>query len=76
MRLLFGVAALGCALCLAPLAGLAADARPAGHPASETSIPSPAPPATTATITGSKQQTPAVRKLNQAEKDKVGKAGK
>ena len=50
--------------------------RPRGGPAQETSAPSPAPPAGTATTTGSTSQDPGVKAMNDAEKAKVEAKGK
>ncbi len=74
MRVLLAAAAIGCALGLAP--AMAEDARPAGHPASETSVPDAAPPADTTTTTGSDEQNPVIRQMNAAEKSKVDRTGK
>jgi hypothetical protein len=75
MRWLLTVGLLGLALAWAAPA-TAEDARPAGHPASETSVPNSAPPATTTTTTGAHDQKPVIREMNQQEKDKIDKAGK
>ena len=73
------------ALLVAP--GLAAQAqtasppasssvRPLGKPASESSVPSVAPPASTTQTTGSTAQGPEVKGMNEAEKAKVEAKGK
>ena len=50
--------------------------RPAREPAGQTSIPSPAPPASTTQTTGATDQDPAVKDMNAAEKAKVEQTGK
>ncbi len=50
--------------------------RPRGSPAQETSAPSSAPPAGTATTAGSTSQDPGVKAMNDAEKAKVEAKGK
>lgn len=50
--------------------------RPRGGPASESSVPSAAPPASTTQTTGSTAQGPEVQGMNEAEKAKVEAKGK
>lgn len=50
--------------------------RPASDPVGQTSIQSPAPPASTTQVTGATNQDPAVKQMNEAEKAKVEKTGK
>ena len=50
--------------------------RPRGGPASESSVPSAAPPASTTQTTGSTSQGPEVKGMNEAEKAKVEAKGK
>lgn len=71
-------AALAAWLLLAAGAALAQtdQARPARGPASETAVPSAAPPATTSQTTGSTGQGPVVKSMNEAEKGKVEETGK
>ena len=78
MRSLF----LAALLLVAPLAAQAqtqpapaSGVRPRGT-AQESSVPTPAPPASTTTITGSTTQDPGVKAMNDAEKAKVEKQGK
>ena len=52
------------------------SARPARGPASETAVPSAAPPATTSQTTGATGQGPVVKNMNEAEKAKVEEKGK
>jgi hypothetical protein len=51
-------------------------ARPARGPQSESSVPTPAPPASTTQTTGATNQPPAVKQMNEEEKQKVEKEGK
>ena len=51
-------------------------ARPARGPQSETSVPTPAPPASATQTTGATNQQPAVKQMNEEEKQKVEKEGK
>ncbi len=55
--------------------GAASQARPARGP-EQTSVPSAAPAATTSQTTGSKNQDPGVKQMNEAEKNKIEKFGK
>ena len=50
--------------------------RPRGGPASESSMPSAAPPASTTQTTGSTSQGPEVKGMNEAEQAKVEAKGK
>ena len=54
----------------------ATPVRPRGGPASESSVPSAAPPASTTQATGSTAQGPEVQGMNEAEKAKVEAKGK
>ena len=54
----------------------ATPVRPRGGPASESSVPSAAPPASTTQTTGSDVQNPVVNGMNEAEKAKVEAKGK
>jgi hypothetical protein len=51
-------------------------ARPARGPQSESSVPTPAPPASTTQTTGATNQPPVVKQMNEEEKQKVEKEGK
>ena len=51
-------------------------ARPARGPQSETSVSTAAPPATVTQPTGATNQPPAVKQMNEEEKQKVEKEGK
>ena len=51
-------------------------ARPARGPQSETSVSTNAPPASTTQTTGATNQPPAVKQMNEEEKQKVEKEGK
>jgi hypothetical protein len=51
-------------------------ARPARGPQSESSVSTNAPPASTTTATGATNQPPAVKQMNEEEKQKVEKEGK
>jgi hypothetical protein len=51
-------------------------ARPARGPQSESSVATPAPPASTTQTTGATNQPPAVKQMNEEEKQKVEKEGK
>jgi hypothetical protein len=51
-------------------------ARPARGPQSESSVSTNAPPASTSTTTGAPNQPPAVKKMNEEEKQKIEKEGK
>ena len=64
------------ALLAAAGTAMAEDARPKGHPASETSVPDAAPAADTKTVTGSRDQGQEQRQMNATEKGKVEKTGK
>ncbi len=55
--------------------GVASQARPARGP-EQTSVPSAAPAATTDQTTGARDQNPAVKQMNEAEKSKIEKFGK
>ena len=55
--------------------GAASQARPTRGP-QQTSVPNAAPPATTSQTTGSRNQDPTVKQMNQAEGSKVEKTGK
>jgi len=55
--------------------GAAAQARPTRGP-EQSSVPSPAPAATTGQTTGAKDQDPKVKQMNAAEGSKVEKFGK
>ncbi len=50
--------------------------RPAKTPAAQTSIPNASPPATTTQTTGEASQDPAIKKMNEDEKQKVETKGK
>jgi hypothetical protein len=72
---------LGLSFC--PQAAIADDTapkatatRPAKDPAGQTSLPNAAPPATTTQTTGSANQDPQTRQMNEQEKEKVEKEGK
>jgi hypothetical protein len=54
----------------------ATPVRPRGGPSSESSLPSAAPPASTTQTTGSTDQNPVVKGMNDAEKSKVEAKGK
>lgn len=64
------------ALAQAPAAPQERKTGPTGGPAVQNSVPSAAPPATTKQTTAATDQPPAVRQMNQEEKDKVEKGGK
>jgi hypothetical protein len=51
-------------------------ARPARGPQADTSVPTPAPPASTTQTTGATNQPPVVKQMNEEEKQKVEKEGK
>jgi hypothetical protein len=51
-------------------------ARPGRGPQSESSVPTPAPPASTTQTTGATNQPPVVKQMNEEEKQKVEKEGK
>jgi hypothetical protein len=50
--------------------------RPAKTPADQTSVPNASPPATSTQTTGEASQDPAIRKMNEDEKQKVDTKGK
>ena len=58
-----------------PGTGAAGEARPARGP-DQTSTPSTAPPATTQQTTGTSNQSPVVKQMNEAEQKKVETHGK
>lgn len=58
-----------------PGPGTAAQARPARGP-DQTSVPGSAPPASTQQVTGARDQSPAVKQMNEAERKKVEAHGK
>jgi hypothetical protein len=50
--------------------------RPAKQPQEQNSVPDNAPPATTSQTTGETPRDPAVKQMNEKEKDKVERGGK
>ena len=50
--------------------------RPATQPQEQSSVPSNAPPASTTQTTGEAPRDPAVKQMNEKEKDKVERGGK
>jgi hypothetical protein len=50
--------------------------RPAKDPAGQRSLPNAAPPATTTQKTGSTNQNPKIKQMNEEEKQKIEKEGK